>query len=106
MSLVLDPCFTVRRCNACLHAVHPARYLCPRCHGSDWRPVAVRSGILLQFTRMPGKQADDRYLGTLRTDAGPLVVARLAGTIHDKGQRYLLRLDGDALVAAPESSGA
>lgn len=106
MSVALDQCFTVHQCNACLHAVHPARYLCPRCQGWDWRPVAASSGILLQFTRMPGKQADDRYLGTLQTDVGPLVVARLAGTVHDKGQRYTLHLEGDALIAAPELPGA
>lgn len=103
MSSPADRCFTIQQCNACGHAVHPARYACPRCHGSDWHPIEARSAVLLQFTRMPGKQADDRYLGTLQTDAGPQVVARLAGTIHDKGRRYALRLEGEALVAAPDS---
>jgi uncharacterized OB-fold protein len=98
--------FTVDRCNACLHVVYPARYLCPRCQGQDWHPVTVRSGTLLQFTHMPGERAGDDCLGTLQTDDGPLVIARLRGTAHDKGWRYALRLDGDALIAVPESSVA
>lgn len=98
--------FTADRCNVCRHVVYPARYVCPRCQGTDWHPVTVRSGTLLQFTRMPGKRAEDHCLGTLQTDDGPLVIARLPDKACDKGQRYALRLDGDALIATPQSSGA
>lgn len=95
--------FAVNQCQRCLHAVYPARYLCPNCQGSAWRSIPVRYGRLQQCTRVPGSRGDDAYLGTLQTDAGPIVVARLAGTRHTTGQRYALRLERDALVAEPDS---
>jgi len=60
--------FTVDQCRRCLHAVHPARYLCPDCHGSDWQPIPAHCGILRQFTRLPDPRGGDACLGTLQTD--------------------------------------
>lgn len=96
--------FAVSQCQGCLHAVYPARYLCPNCQGSDWRSMPVHSGTLQQFTHLPGSRGGDAYLGTLQTDAGPTVIARLTGTRHSTGQRYALRLERDALIAEPDSS--
>lgn len=90
--------FTVEQCKGCLHAVYPARYLCPGCQRSDWRPIPVSFGTLLQFTHLPGPRGD-AYLGTLRTDAGPIVIARLAGAAHANGRRYALRWETGALIA-------
>ena len=94
--------FTVQQCKGCLHTVYPARYLCPDCQRSDWRPIPVSSATLLQFTHLPGPRGD-AYLGTLETDAGPIVIARLAGADHSNGRRYALRLENDALIAERQS---
>lgn len=96
--------FAVEQCRACLHAVYPARYLCPQCHGSAWRSIPVGSGTLQQLTQLPDPRGDDACLDTLQTDAGPMVIARLAGARHNTGRRYALRLERDALIAEPDSS--
>lgn len=98
--------FAAAECAGCGHAVYPPRWLCPRCHGSQWRAVAVRGATLQEFTRVAVPSGGEALLGTLRTDAGPIVVARLVGAVHAAGQRYALRLDGDVLIAQAETPGA
>lgn len=94
----------VEQCRGCLHAVYPPRLLCPKCHSSAWRSIPVSSGTLRQLTHLPDPRGDDAYLGTLQTDAGPMVIARLAGARHNTGRRYALRLERGALIAVPDSS--
>jgi len=98
--------FTVDQCTACGHCAYPPRYLCPRCHGAQWKTRRVVRGILQQYTETRGRDAEGAPrtvpLATLRTDAGPLVVARLAGPAV-KGASYTLTLQDQALIATPDS---
>lgn len=91
--------FSVDECCGCGHRVHPARYLCPQCHGAAWRARPVRSASLLQATQLAGARGGSGWIATLRTDAGPLVVARLEQAPDERHPHYALRVVDGALVA-------
>ena len=81
--------FTVSLCSACGHVTYPPRILCPACGGAEWTRRLADTGVLEEVTvRRPvmkhrqlpwGSWLDQREtrLGTVRTDLGPLVVARV-----------------------------
>jgi len=60
-------------CVDCGHAHFPPRAACPRCHGSDLRPVPWEDAIVEQVT----VDAAGTRLASLRTVAGAVVVGRL-----------------------------
>jgi uncharacterized protein len=68
-------------CSACGHAVFPARLLCPRCGGDEWRSEDVGAGLVEEATvveRAPGGPlATPVALGSIRLESGVVVVARL-----------------------------
>jgi len=69
-------------CPACGHAHFPPRAACPRCHGTQLRPVPCREAVVEQVT----VDAAGTRLASLRTDRGAVVVGRLeqdvpAGTV-------------------------
>jgi uncharacterized OB-fold protein len=68
-------------CLACGHAVFPARLLCPRCGGAEWRDEEVRSGVVEEATvleRAPGGPVTAPVpLGSVGLEGGVVVVARL-----------------------------
>ena len=108
--------FAVPRCRGCGHAVYPARVLCPRCGAGDWDEVPVHRAERLESTVVTGGPGEaPAVIATLRTDAGPLVLARVPGDTGDPaaslaadpgsgpGRRYRLVLAGAALLALPEA---
>lgn len=89
--------FTVEQCKGCLHAVYPARYLCPAASDrTGARSQFVRHVAAVQRSAGPTRR---RLPGMLWTDAGPIVIARLAGSPHANGRRYALRWETGALIA-------
>lgn len=102
--------FVVSRCTACDHRVHPPRILCPACGRAGWARQLADAGVVEEVTvRRPvakrrqlpfGNWLDQRetWLASVRTDAGPRIVARVPeGT--ESGDRVRLRLEASTTIA-------
>ena len=77
-------------CTACGHVVYPARLLCPQCSSSSWRSVPLDRGVVEETTERRRRVREDRRephgewgrvervaLASVRTEAGPILTARL-----------------------------
>jgi uncharacterized OB-fold protein len=84
--------FSVGRCARCGLAAWPAPALCRGCGSRDLRAEQADTGVLEEATA-----AGAVVLGTVRTDAGPMVVARVDAA--SPGERVALRVDDGALTA-------
>ena len=62
--------FAVSRCAECGLSAWPPPAMCRRCGSLEFAPEPAPAGTLEQATGS---------LGTVRTDAGPMVVARVVG---------------------------
>jgi uncharacterized OB-fold protein len=78
-------------CQGCGAACFPARAACPRCAESRWHAQVVAGGVVEQTTRHRGVG-----IALVRTDLGPVVIARSAAL---RGARVRLELDDGAPVA-------
>lgn len=93
--------FALQVCGDCAKTVYPPRDACPYCLSADlaFRDVDPRGTVLVETTV---RVSTDPYfrerlpwrLGTVRLDAGPLVVAHLHGDVAE-GQRTRLALKLD-----------
>jgi uncharacterized OB-fold protein len=91
--------FSVTACTACGEAVFPPRALCPSCGGRDWRSVEAADGTVEQMTERGGVA-----IASVRTDAGPVVVARAAASCAP-GDVVRLEADGGVPVVASDGGG-
>ncbi|MGH2851430.1 MAG: zinc ribbon domain-containing protein [Solirubrobacteraceae bacterium] len=66
--------FTVGVCTACAHALWPPRPVCPRCGSTRFAPRAAARGSVEEVT-----ETGEGAFASVRTDAGPVVIVRLAG---------------------------
>jgi uncharacterized OB-fold protein len=82
----------VFRCASCRHAVFPRRLHCPRCGVAEFAEEETAHGTLEEVT------AADVRVGSVRTAAGPLVVARVEDDV-ERGEVEVGRGDDDAIVA-------
>lgn len=87
--------FFVFECTMCAHRMFPQRLLCPRCGRREFRETTSGPGILEEVTT----SRTGAPIGSVRTDAGPVVLARLDGVIKP-GMRVQLA-DNDGVVASP-----
>lgn len=88
-------------CLDCGHAVFPARALCPRCGSARWLEELVEGGVVEEATSRAGTG-----VASVRTDAGPVVIARSPDSAPP-GSRVALELDAGAPVArAATGAGA
>jgi uncharacterized OB-fold protein len=92
---VRPPPLEIAACAACGHRVHPPRLACPRCHAREWRFEPAGGGTVAEVTtvrRSPLLEAGDEpiELALVRTDAGPLVIARLEDGPLEPGTRVAL----------------
>ncbi|QBQ98067.1 Zn-ribbon domain-containing OB-fold protein [Paraburkholderia pallida] len=75
-----ETALAIQRCNACGEAVFPARYRCPRCGAAHWSSEPAAGGTVEECTvvrhRVGAEGAGDVYLVSVRTQAGPVVIAR------------------------------
>lgn len=104
--------FVVYACEACEHAVYPPRILCPQCGGAAWRRMLAEHGVVEELTvRRPvlkrrqlpwGNWLDQEAtrLASIRTDAGPRIVARVAEGV-EVGDRVALALQASTAIALP-----
>lgn len=89
----------VYRCGSCGDAVFPRLLLCGRCGGSDWVEEQTDEGILEEATAV---SATGVRIGSVRSAAGPMLVARIEGPA-DPGET--VRLDRrDGVVVAYRDS--
>jgi uncharacterized OB-fold protein len=87
--------FLLPVCASCGHAVFPSRVLCPACGGTGWETREAAGGVAEQVTAWNGVG-----VAAVRTDLGPVVVARaLAGV--DAGGAVELAADGGVPIARP-----
>jgi hypothetical protein len=84
--------FSVAGCARCGLAAWPRPAMCRRCGSLTFDEVPATDGILEEATDAP-----HATLGTVRTSAGPVVVARILGV--RAGDRVALRVRDGALEA-------
>ena len=89
-------------CEACGHAVFPRLLLCPVCGADRWREQRADRGVLEQATLVHPSEERGTRVGSVRTDAGPVVIARLVGDIEPGAVVTLWREAG--VVAARRAS--
>ncbi|WP_051975362.1 Zn-ribbon domain-containing OB-fold protein [Cupriavidus necator] len=86
----------VFRCGQCDTVVFPARYFCPHCGVADWEAQVVEAGTIEETTavrhRVGAQHGEAVHLATVRTTAGPRVIARLDKPMH-AGDTLWLELD-------------
>jgi len=102
--------FTVPMCERCAHLAYPPRILCPACGGAAWtrrladegtvEEVTVRRPVMKRRQLPWGNWLDqaETWLGTVRTDAGPLVVARVPEGAQ-RGDRVVLTTQASTAIA-------
>lgn len=97
--------FQVFSCAACGHAVFPARYLCPACHGGQWRETPAPQGVIQETTATRHKMGEGRqevlHLATVKTYAGPIVVARLDEAMAEQAVVDLFVEEGALIARRP-----
>jgi uncharacterized OB-fold protein len=84
--------FAVVGCARCGLAAWPAPAICRRCGSLEFGEVPAPEGILEELA-----EAQPATLGTVRTAAGPVVVARVVGA--KPGATVALRVRDGALEA-------
>ncbi|MGN6870196.1 MAG: Zn-ribbon domain-containing OB-fold protein [Solirubrobacteraceae bacterium] len=67
----------IQRCEVCGTSAFPDRLWCPSCGASAFQPVPAGRGRVEEETTLR-RSAEPITLGTVRLEAGPLVIARLA----------------------------
>jgi NAD(P)-dependent dehydrogenase (short-subunit alcohol dehydrogenase family)/uncharacterized OB-fold protein len=107
----------LQTCTECGRVIYPAREMCPQCWSMDleWRDIADGGELISETTlrtsvntyfreRMPWR------IGTVRLDAGPMVLAHIHGDVDDYGRvRMIARTDKSGqgvLMALPEKETA
>ena len=67
----------IQRCQQCGTSAFPDRLWCPGCGAGELRHTPAGPGRVEEETTLR-RSAEPVRLGTVRLDAGPLVIARLA----------------------------
>ena len=95
-------------CARCGHVAFPRLLLCPRCSGSEWLPRVLEAGTVEETTvvrRMPGADpAAPVSIGSVRADAGPVLVARLDPGVGRGDRVVLADIDGAPVAQKPQTS--
>ena len=93
----------VFQCKECGATVFPARYLCSECGARDWRERVAERGTVSELTtvrrRVGAQRGGDVLLASVRTDAGPIVIARLDPAVR-AGDEVRLAIDAENRVLA------
>ena|SRR5690242_6177022 len=93
----------IQRCERCGTSAFPDRLWCPGCGAGAWEHVPAGPGRVEEETTLH-RAAEPIRLGSVRLDAGPMVVARL-DTGAQAGTRVHLELTPSRTIwarAAPD----
>lgn len=88
--------FTVSRCARCGLSAWPPPAMCSRCGSLEFAPEPAPGGTLEDATESAGPDGPVT-LGTVRTSAGPVVIARVVGA--RPGAEVTLRVRDGAVEA-------
>ena len=94
--------FQVLACADCGHVVWPARLACSRCGAAEWTELPSSGGVLTEVTEAAGFDGSPVRLGTVHLDAGPSVIAAVAGA--EAGDTVVVELVDGGLRARPGPS--
>jgi uncharacterized protein len=91
-------------CTSCGHVEFPRRVLCPRCgtalfHEIDGSEGYVEETTVLRHRAGSGEALDERRLATVRTTAGPSVIAGLDAHAA-RGDRVALFVEANGAIVA------
>jgi len=89
----------IQRCDACATAWFPERLRCPSCGSADLDNTPAGEGSVEEETTLR-RTANKERLGSVRLDAGPVVIARLDEGVTT-GAR--VRLDTNGAIRARHS---
>jgi uncharacterized protein len=93
----------VFRCTHCGTTLFPARYLCPACGGGEWTECDASRGTVSAATvvryRVAAQSGADILLASVRTQAGPTVIARIDAAL-EPGDTVSLTLDAEHRIRA------
>jgi uncharacterized OB-fold protein len=67
----------IQRCARCGTSAFPDRLWCPACGAGEFRHAAAGPGRVEEETALR-RSAEPVRIGTVRLEAGPLIIARLA----------------------------
>jgi uncharacterized protein len=94
---------SILRCNACGEALFPARYRCPHCGDATWTSEPAARGVVEESTvvrhRVGAQGSGDVHLASVRTQAGPVVIARSVAALR-AGEAVSLAIDDTMRVWA------
>lgn len=79
------------------------------CGGDAWDPIAEARGVVVSTTRINKAvttQVDRRPIALVQVSSGDWVIAAVATLDIFKGDRVLLKRDGDSVIAFPAPSDA
>lgn len=108
----MSAAFVVTICRQCGHATYPPRALCPVCAANMWQRRLADTGVVEETTvRRPvdkhrqlpwGNWTDQTAtpLASVRTDLGPIVIARLPHEVV-VGTRVRLTAKASTAIALP-----
>jgi len=96
----------IMQCTQCGLKLFPARYFCPTCGGNEWTRCVAVTGTVMESTvvlHRAGEQGTQPlHLATVRTDQGPMVIARLDMPVPD-GTCVRLEIDDTQCIVAVAS---
>ncbi|MBB3257181.1 hypothetical protein F4827_002272 [Paraburkholderia bannensis] len=90
----------VHECTQCGTTLFPARYFCPACGGKNWLARTTQTGVVMEATVVRHRAGEGEggasplHLASVRTQAGPVVIARMEMPLADE---TLVSLAVDAL---------
>jgi uncharacterized OB-fold protein len=87
----------IQRCDKCDTHLFPERLRCPGCGGTELRHVPAGRGRVEEDTTLRRPQPGVR-LGSIRLDAGPVVIARLGD--DSGGEKVRLEQTPDGAIHA------
>jgi uncharacterized OB-fold protein len=92
----------IMRCSACGVTAFPDRLRCPHCGTDAFTHVAAGPGLVEEETmlpRLPAKEGEAVRIGSVRLDAGPMLVVRLAPRTG-AGARVTVEQNADGVLRA------
>ncbi len=79
------------------------------CGGDAWDPIVEAMGVVVSTTRINkavSTHVDRRPIALIQVFSGDWVIAAVATSAISKGDRVVLKRDGDSVIALPAHSDA
>ena len=93
----------IMRCSACGRAMFPDRLRCPHCSAGSFTRIPAGAGLVEEETtlrRPPAEDGEQVRIGSVRLDAGPMLVVRLDPLARAGARVTIVQADDGALWAS------